>query len=550
VIRRHVLAAFAEGVQAADDEVARSALANIDWVLRGLARKRLETALLDATLAAGTDERVEATRHRLRAAALITAGAACELGNADAVAKAYDELAVAPPTRLPIATGVVATLGVLFSMLVTFTMVRVVTASGVSGEFTRPDPPAASGAFRTGGIPIADAEIARVLATDLPAYEAVRVTEDAERKRLLAALRMHTAFSRHGGALANAWREMMDTYDRWRESPADNARITRELGARVAAVSDQLVARGLGYTLDVELGYDSRRTPGIYSFAIEDVGFVLRGDDRARSLRMRRVRVLGVRRLNRADQGAVTVLGMTTSEPRDPIVLLDEVEDKVRTQILPVLGGQPYFLGDDSWARTAQGRRVAGAASEAIRRELHTALGNDVQSLERATVRCRKIVAASIRHHEAQHGFDRSRPLRMRRERRLPYPAALAHAGSPNSEFAIRTRYELSGYLSQIASDTWLPQLTLWNLSRHAFRRSATVAEEAYVAVFVIEGIARKLNIPSPGAVLSRGTIDRDRLAALVLPISQRSTTELRSAAAALWADAFEARLVRIVDEQ
>lgn len=541
VIRRHVLAALADGVQAADDEIARLALADIDWALRGLARRRLEHALLDATLAAGTDERVEATRHRLRAAALIAARVPCELGDARAVADAYARLAVAPPPRLPIATGLVATLGLLLAMLVSFTMVRVVTAGAANGEFTRPDPPAPGGAYRTGGAAIADAAIEQVLAVELPALEAVRVTDEAERARRVAALRTHGAFAAHGRALAEAWRAMIDTHDRWRElgasataSHRDAARLSRELAARVAVVSDQLAARGLGYFVEVELGDDSRRTPGLYAFRVEDVAFVLRGDDR--------VRVLGVRRINPADRGDVTVLGMTTSEPRDPIVLLDEVEDKVRTQILPVLGGQPYFLGDDSWARTVRGRQVAAAASAAIRRELHTALGFDVASLERATARCRKLVAASIRHHEAQHGFDRGRPL--------PYPPALApHAGPASSEFAVRTRYELSGYLSQIASDTWLPQLTLWNLSRHAFRRSAQPVEEAYVAVFVIEGLARHLKIASPGPVVHRGAIDRDRLAALVLPLSERSTTELRSAAAALWAEAFGERLVRIVDD-
>ena len=514
------------------------ALANIDWVLRGLARRRLENALLDATLAAGTDERVEGARHRLRAAALIAAGSACEYGDANAVAQAYATLDIQAAPRLPIATGLAATLGVLLSMLVTFTMVQVVTAGADNAEFARPEPPAPSGAFRVGGAPIADAQIEHVLATELPALEAVRVTDEAERKHQVAALREHRAFAGHGGALANAWREMIDTYDRWREigsSHRDSTRISRELGARVSVVSDQLAARGLGYFLDVELGYDSRRTPGIYAFRVDDVGFVLRNDAR--------VRVLGVRRMNPADQGAVTVLGMTTSEPRDPIVLLDEVDDKVRTQIIPVLGGQPFSLGDDSWARSARGRKVSAAASEAIRRELHTALGFDVQSLERASTRCKKLVAASIRHHEAQHGFDRGR--------RLPYPAALAPmAGPVNDEFAIRTRYELSGYLSQIASDTWLPQLTLWNLSRHAFRRQSKPVEEAYVAVFVIEGLARYLKIPSPGPVVTRGEIDRDRLAALVLPLAERSTTQIRSAAAALWSEAFEARLVRIVDEQ
>ena len=513
------------------------ALANTDWVLRGFARRRLEAALLDATLVAGTDERVEAARHRLRAAALITAGIEADLASRDAVATAYAELAIPAPPRLPIATGVAAMLGVLLAMVVTFTMVRVVTAGANAGEFVRPEPPAPTGAYVVGGPPIMDPQIEHVLTTDLPALEGIRITEDSARKAATTALRSHRAFAAHGGSLANAWREMIDTYERWREigaSNKDSRKVERELGARVAVVSDQLAARGLGYFLEVELGYDSRRTPGIYSFRVEDVGFVLRNDDR--------VRVLGVRRMNPADQGDVTVLGMTTSEPRDPIVLLDEVDEKVRKEIIPILGGQPYYLGDDSWARTAKGRQVAAAASEGIRRELHTALGFDVQSLDRATARCKKLVVASVRHHEAQHGFDR--------DIRLPYPAGLRGIGGPaNGEFAIRMRYELSGYLSQLASDTWLPQLTLWNLSRHAFRRQGNPVEEAFVAVYVIEGLARKLKIASPGPVVSRGNIDRDRLAALVLPLSERSTTEIRSAAAALWAEAFESKLVRIVDD-
>ena len=539
VIRRHVLAALADGVQAADDEVARDALTNIDWVLRGLARRRFERVLIEASLVAGIDERVEGTRHRLRAAALLVAGEQVELADRSAVEIAYATLLVQPPPRWPIATAIAGVCGVLMSMIVAFTMVRVVTAGAANGEFTRPSPPSPSGAFAHGGTPIHDDSIEHILSTELPALELTRVT-DPDHKPQVTALRAPHAFAAHGDELASAWRMMLDTYETWREVGASAwaspkaARASRELQARVAVVSDQLAARGLGYFLDVEVGEDSRRTPGIYSFRVDDVGFVLRGEQRQR--------VLGVRRMNRADLGDVTVLGMTTSEPRDPVVLLDEVDEKVRTQIIPVLGGQPYFLGDDSWARTARGRKVAAAAGEAIRRELHTSLGFDVESLDKATARCKKLVAASVRHHEAQHGFDR--------DRRLPYPATLVPmAGPANTEFAIRTRFELSGYLSQIASDTWLPQLTLWNLSRHAFRRNAKPVEEAYVAVYVIEGLARHLKIASPGPVVTAGAIDRDRLAALVLPLSERSTTEIRSAAAALWGKAFDARLVRIVDE-
>lgn len=182
------------------------------------------------------------------------------------------------------------------------------------------------------------------------------------------------------------------------------------------------------------------------------------------------------------------------------------------------------------------------AAGDAIRRELVIALGTDASSLELTTVRCRNLITASVRHHEAQHGYDHDRDLRL--------PAALAeHVGEASSAFAVRSRYELSAYLGQIASDIWLPQLTLWNLSRHAFRGSNKRIEEAYVAVVIVEGLARQLHIESAGPVFHNGALDRDRLAALVGPIAARSTTELRSAAAKLWADLFDQRLVRIVDE-
>jgi hypothetical protein len=48
--------------------------------------------------------------------------------------------------------------------------------------------------------------------------------------------------------------------------------------------------------------------------------------------------------------------------------------------------------------------------------------------------------------------------------------------------------------------------------------------------------------------VVTRGAIDRERLAALVEPLAARSTVELRSAAAGLWAELFGERLPRIVD--
>jgi hypothetical protein len=52
VLTRHVLAALADGIAANDDDAARSALARIDPVARGFARRKLGRALIDAELVA------------------------------------------------------------------------------------------------------------------------------------------------------------------------------------------------------------------------------------------------------------------------------------------------------------------------------------------------------------------------------------------------------------------------------------------------------------------------------------------------------------------
>ena len=250
-----------------------------------------------------------------------------------------------------------------------------------------------------------------------------------------------------------------------------------------------------------------------------------------------RVRVLAARRLDRRDAGAA-VLGLTSDEELDdPIVILDAVEAKVQEQILPVLAGHEFPIG---WHA---GRLPVGrVAREAIRRELLAALYRDVGSPERAAQACAKLITASVRRHEAQHKLDQ--------ERGLAHPAALAmhldeRASSP---FALRARYELSAYLSQIASDVWLPQLTLWNLARHAFRLPAIHNEESVVAVVVVEAIAHELGIRARGPVLRGAQIDRDRLGELMSEIGRRSTVELRNAAAAAWTQLFGAPLARVYD--
>ena len=390
--------------------------------------------------------------------------------------------------------------------------------------FERPRPPAPIGVFRDGGTPARDPEIERVLGTDFPAVVRTsfaflgRDTDDGARRHGLTALRASSAFGGHGERLAAAWREMIDSLDHWMTMALGDRGFrasSDELRAHVEVVADQLAAAGLGYTFDASaLLPQSKRKVDIVPYRIERVAFVFANSERER--------VLELRRLERVDPSGL--LGRTTEELGDPVVLLDAIDDKIANLVMPVLGGLPFPLGP---------RTASIAAGEAIRRELAAAGGEPV-------TRARQLVTASVRHHEAQHGLDA--------DRHLVHPARLAMLVGDKDATAVRARLELSAYLSQIASDMWVPQLTLWSLARHAFHAGHTKTEEMLVAVVVVEGIARELQIVAPGPIFHDGDIDRDRLATLVAPIAAHSTLELRAAAAALWGELFEDKLVRIVD--
>ncbi len=546
MVRRHVLAALAAAIEAADDNVARTALARIDWILRGRARRMLEAALLEAALATAVTDYTDpaGVRHVLRAAALIIRGeTGVPLADAVRVAAAHETHEPAPPTTWPIATIVAGAIA-----FATATTVAAATAFVVKGPaqpyvYERPTPPPAIGVFRDGGVPRRDPGIERVFGQGFPALvmTSAEITQDrpvdeGKRAALLATLRADPAMTSHGPALGTAWTEMLDTLERWlplKRLSMDWGDTSAELRARIDVVSDQLAAVELGYYVDPEiLGEHPRRQRGIFAYRIETVAFVKANDTQVRTLDLRRLDTIG---------GGAAMLGLSSEELDDPVVLLDSIDHKLATQVLPVLVGAPFQLGDDSWART-RGRSLSVAAGVAIRKELLAALYTDIRSPEAATVRARQLVVQSIRHHEAQHKLDRADALV------YPLPLARILPERKNEPFAVRARYELSGYLSQIASDTWLPQLTLWSLARHAFRRGGPRTEEAFVAVVVVEGLARELGIESHGPVVHNGEIDRDRLAALVGPLSIKNTVELRRAATELWAEMFEEPLTRLYD--
>jgi hypothetical protein len=509
VVRRHVLAAIAKGVAAGDLEVARGALEKIDWVVRGRARRRLESALIDAALATGvmaTDDAASA-RHVLRAAALVIRGEA-ERATSDpaAVTVAYgdDEPAASRVPIVSILTGVLA-------LTVTTLVVAGTMSVKPRGDLERPAPPPAVGAYRDGGEPARDQGIETVLAAELAK------PNNADRAPVALA---------RWPEVADAWRAMIEAVESYGEGDDEDLRV------RVQVVSDQLAGAGLGYFVDVELPLGG--TPVLIGYRVEKVTFVRADRDRIRVLDMRRL-------AGRAERKPW--LGMKPEGFADAIVLRDHVETYVRLELLPVLEGYRYELADDAWAHTKQAKAAANAATRAIRRELATAVGARAD----AGPRIEKLLVASVRHHEAHHGYEQDREP-------VQPEVLVAHVGPIRSgrkvdERALRARNELSAYTSQIASDMWMPQVALWSLARHAFRPARRNSPEAVAAVVVLEGLARQLGISTQGTALRGDAIDREKLAELVGPLSAVPTIELRSAAARLWAELFGTQLVRLVDD-
>ena len=631
MIRRHVLAALAAGIDAGDDDVARKALRRIDWVLRGFARRRFERALIDAALAVTDvfDEDAarpvtsdstspEAMRHIQQLAALAVANVPVdEVRDRAHVATAYRAL---PPVRrssLPIATFAASTL--LLAIAATVALFVWTRPGAPKRAYARPMSLPAAGAFKDGGVPLSDAAIEKLFIEELTALviEADRDRQsgglDKDRKAHSIALIGSPAIATHGPALVKAWAEMLAMLDRWVNVPASSREfrdIAREFRHKVRAVSDQLAAVGIGYYLEGDVLTRSTGAANalIYTYRVEEVVFVNAG--------ARPRRVLSLRRLDRLNM-THALLGMQSNELGDPVLLLDQIDEHVASHVLPVLARDaPYDLSDETYQRHG-GAAIAKIAGDAIRRELAVAFGPDaerahdiaallaeralliedwraimdrkgwrlartdnlflpetmIESLDgdvpsyqrkraaeieeqlavleapRIASRCHQLVAATIRHHEAQHGLDEERdePLR--------YPAVLEeHLGDPDDEDGEprrrveSARAELSAYVSQLANDRVTPQLSLWNVVRFAFNDRQWGTSESYAGILIVEGLARQLKLPSPGPVIHDREIDRERMTALLEPMSKLEGEALRTAARGLWRELYGEDIVLIVD--
>lgn len=543
VIRRHVLAALAAGVEAGDDEAARDVLRGAEWILRAPAQRELSRALIDAALLTGelgASDR-EAIRHVHRVAALNLAKRyEVDAASREDVAAAYATLSVRPPGRAPVATLLAGSIVAVAVMLLVWLAIAVRTPSRPA----RPVPPLVSGAFFHGGTPAHDRELEHFFVTELT--DLVVETdadrhgshEGAPRAKHVAELRDAPIIRARGPGLAAAWRALIDTLDRWADAPSRGRgmhAIETELGRRAQDVSEQLAALGVGLYLQADVLVDRGIAhAAVFVFAVEQVVFVRAGGESRRVLDLRRLDPLNLRH---------TLLGRQGAELGDPVVLLDEIDEFVADRVLPALAGRVYPLGDAAWRSTVYGRGPAYLAGEAVRRELLAALGPDASDPARMRARVTRIVAASVRRHEARHGidYDRETPLR--------YPAALAaYVPDDGSQLAQRSRAELAAYLSQIGNEPVTPQLALWNLASLAFNSARWRSAEAFAGVVVIEGLARELGIAPSGPLVVTGRLDRQRLAALAQPLAAQSSEKLRAAARKLWIDLYGEPMLPIVD--
>ncbi len=546
-----MLAALATGVEAGDDDVARAAVGRGDWLLRGPARRHLERALLDAALVSRemiSASDPDAMRHVQRVAALSIVGRyEVDATSRSDVTDAYRTLPATRPIAAPVAT-ILAALAVVF---VTAMLAMYVVQLRAHHRVARAPVPLAWGAYLTGGVPASDPALEQFFVTEL-ANLAIETDNDRRgngadplRKAHLDELRASPIIASRGPGLAGAWHAMMDALDHWVHVPVKSKgfhEAENALRATTQAVSDQLAALGLAYHLEADVLVDRGAAhAAVFVFRVENVVFVHAGGEPRR--------VLGLRRLDRLNL-AHTLLGMQTMELGDPVVLLDQIDEFVAHRVAPVLGegrgdgfayGAPFPLGDASWIETTSGLELSFAATEAIRREIAPIVARGgLDALEHAVV-------ATVRRHEARHGLDndRDRPLRN--------PTALeAHVGTGDTpaqrRFTQRANAELSAYTTQIASDPVTPQLALWNLANLGFTKDHWGSAESYVAVVVIEGLARRLGIASHGAVVHDGQIDRSRLAALALPLAAQTDDALRLAARELWEDLYQEPFLAIVD--
>ena len=336
----------------------------------------MDGALLSNELASAID--LEAARHVQRVAALTIAKAKCaDYRDRQHVADAYAKLPTVSALKFPLFTvliGLVLALGITGGVLYVHAL-----PGPASRTYERPLPTPVAGAYASGGVPLRDAPIEKLLTGDLTklviATDEDRRTGglDQRRKAMADALLAPPVIVAKGPAFAAAWKSMIEMLDRWTTLPySDNDfdKLAKDLRLRVRAVSDQLAAAGLGYHLEADMFVGGGTAHvAIYVYRVEEVVFVKAGTAPRRVLSLRRLDNINLHH---------TLLGMQSDELGDPVLLLDEIDRHVVTRVLPVLAPDAsYDLAEEGWTGTEPGKSLAQLAGTTVRTEVLAALGKD-----------------------------------------------------------------------------------------------------------------------------------------------------------------------------
>ncbi len=424
MLRVSLRQALQAGIEASDEDVARAHVAHADPVLRPFLRRRFDRLMIDATVAAvdaataagqpdatwAASGQPEAVCHCMKVASLHLAGGAVPGAfDRDAVAQAYAALSrLVPPRRTPWFTILAGLAAMVIATLAVWSIAR---QPGSQNKRLRTHTmPAMStpvaGAFISGGVPLVDATLAAVLRERLPtlviatdrianarARGGTEVADDAARAALAAQLRTEPWFVSRGGALHASWLAMLDSLDAWAAEKNPNRARTREIVddviAQARGLSDQFAAQGLGYYVEGDgFGSGAVTHAVLYAYRVELVAFVNIGGHGRRVLSLRRIDTLNLQR---------ALLGMESATLGDPMVLLDQIDEHVVTQLLPTLVADAgYDIGDADWQAAVDGDgHLRGLAGTAVRNEILTALGTSraaAQAVARLIVERRNIL--------------------------------------------------------------------------------------------------------------------------------------------------------------
>ncbi|HEX5059260.1 MAG TPA: hypothetical protein VFV99_07865 [Kofleriaceae bacterium] len=603
MIRRHVLAALDVGITAHDEDAARVALRRIDPIARGLARRTLERSLIDAALACDAEQiTAPPADHVMRLAALGLAKKPADVRDVAGTAAAYAQLPARKLSRVPLLT--IASV-VFLAAFVGFGALYVQHAlEKPSRTYAKKLPPPSADAYAKGGVPLTDPAVDKLLTEELTKL----VVEGGKAKNhemnslasVLDGLYAPDPFLKRGVALTKAWGHMLDVFNQSTQVEVTE-HANNELAESVRDFTAQLHAAGLGYVLE---GRFKNGYPYIQAYRVVEIVFVTTAGTPRRVLSIRRLdklssayAVLGmheedldpVLHLERIDENVATdVLPVLADGASYPLAdrewmltepgksLAAKVGDTVRREYKAALGNDAGTVDEIAKLLTKRNDIVDEWRDHLLRKHIYFVRTenlflppNLLEQLEDVTpnyqrrrvreieerlaeieaprihARIHEMVAATVRRHEAQHGFDYDRDTELRYPSQLQDFLGSPHDSSGNPVPVVRSaRAELSAYLSQVANDPVTPQAAVWHLGAQVFNRDRRGTGEYYAGIVLIEGLARHLGAQPDGSRY----VSREALAPLAIAIANAPADKLRAAAQALCTDLYGEPVTPIVD--